>query len=135
MCLRETVIRIFNRTDVKKFLHKLGCLFLLPHRHLDCLEKRVKELTSTLPIPASMKYSLMDVLRSMAIEVFHWYIKQRYLISYDFDVLSSFHWRSDGTIDELKTAQALVRRQDADAVSRFKIELCHSLTNDFERNN
>ncbi|GIY99342.1 hypothetical protein CEXT_393031 [Caerostris extrusa] len=75
----------------------------------------------------------MDVFRSMATEVFDWYLKQRNLISYDFDVLSSFHWRSDGKIDELKTAQALVRRQDADAASRFKIQLCHRLTNDFER--
>ncbi|GIY54317.1 hypothetical protein CDAR_25581 [Caerostris darwini] len=130
MCLRETVILLFNRTDIKKFLHKLGCLFRRPHRHLDCIEKRGKDLASTLPIPASMKNALMDVFRSMATEVFDWYLKQRYLISYDFDVLSSFHWQSDGTIDKLKTAQALVRRQDADANSRFKIELCYRLTNE-----
>ncbi|GIY99344.1 hypothetical protein CEXT_393041 [Caerostris extrusa] len=117
MCLRETVIHLFNRKDMKKCLHELG--FHDPHGYVDCIAKRGEELASTLPIPASVKHALMDVLRSMATEVFDWYIKQKYLISYDFDVISSFHWRSDCTIDEVKTAQALARRQDADIASRF----------------
>ncbi|GIX67465.1 hypothetical protein CDAR_110441 [Caerostris darwini] len=51
----------------------------------------------------------------------------------EFDVLSSFHWRSDGTTDKLKTAQALVQRQDADSVSRFKIASNCRLTADLHR--
>ncbi|GIY55819.1 hypothetical protein CDAR_235701 [Caerostris darwini] len=133
MCLRETVILLFKRTDIKNFLHEFGCRFRRPHRHLECLEKRVKELASTLPIPARMKNTLLDMFLSMAIEVFDWYSKHGSLVPYDFDVLSSFHWRSDGTIDDLKTAQALVRRQDADANSRFRIAIGYNLTADIER--
>ncbi|GIY55821.1 hypothetical protein CDAR_235721 [Caerostris darwini] len=128
MCLRETVILLFNRKDMKKCLHELG--FQDPHGYVDCIAKRAEDLASTLPIPVSVKNELMDVLRSMTTEVFDWYIKQKYLISYDFDVISSFHWRSDGTIDEVKTAQALERRQDADIASSFRIACFYRLTPD-----
>ncbi|GIY04554.1 hypothetical protein CDAR_93441, partial [Caerostris darwini] len=122
-----------NRTDIKECLHKLGYHFLDPHAHLHCIKKRGNELASTLPIPVSVKNALMDVLRSMATEVFDWYIKHRRFISEGFDVFSSFHWRSDGTIEELKTAQALVQRQDADIGSRFKIACYYLLTVDMQR--
>ncbi|GIY27452.1 hypothetical protein CDAR_604851, partial [Caerostris darwini] len=128
MCLRETVILLFKKTDIKKFVHELGCRFRRPHSHLDCLENRVKVLASTLPIPASMKNTVMDMFRSMSMEVLDWYRKHRSLIFYDFDVLSSIHWRSDGTIDEQKTAQALERRQDADANSRLRVASGYHLT-------
>ncbi|GIY16379.1 hypothetical protein CDAR_567991 [Caerostris darwini] len=133
MCLTETVILLFNRTDIKKCLHKLGYHFLDPHAHLDCIEKRGKEFASTLPIPVSVKNALIDVLRSMATEVFDWCIKHRHFISEVFDVFSSFHWRSDGTIEELKTAQALIRREDGDIGSRFKIACYYLLTVDMQR--
>ncbi|GIY04555.1 hypothetical protein CDAR_93451 [Caerostris darwini] len=133
MCLSKVAICIFNRTDIKKCIHELGCLIRRPRRHVDCIADRAKELASTLPLPASLKSVLMDVLRSRAIEVFDWYIKHRDLISYDFNVLSSFHWRPDGAIEELKTAQALVRRQDADIYSRISIACKYQLTADIQR--
>ncbi|GIX72142.1 hypothetical protein CEXT_545731 [Caerostris extrusa] len=80
-----------------------------------------------------MKNALIDVLRSMATEVFDWYTKHRHFISEDLDVLSSFHWRSDGTIEEIKTAEDLVQRQDADIGSRFKIACYYLLTVDMQR--
>ncbi|GIX88400.1 hypothetical protein CDAR_493281 [Caerostris darwini] len=114
-------------------LHKLGYHFLDPHAHLDCIEKRGKVLASSLPIPVSVKNALMDVLRSMAAEVFDWYIKHRHFISEVFDVFSSFHCRSDGTIKKLKTAEDLVQRQDADIGWRFKIACYYILTVDMQR--
>ncbi|GIX72141.1 hypothetical protein CEXT_545721 [Caerostris extrusa] len=132
-CLSRVVILIFNRTDIKKCLHELGCRIRRPRGHVDCIAERAKKLASTLPIPASMKNALIGVLRSMATEVFDWYMKHRHLISDGFNVLSSFHWRSDGTIEELKTAQALVRRQDADAPSRINIACRYHLTADMQR--
>ncbi|GIY99337.1 hypothetical protein CEXT_392991 [Caerostris extrusa] len=132
MCLTKAVIVIFNRADIKKCLHRLGYHFLDPHAHLHCIVKRGKELTSTLPIPERVKCALIDVLRSMAVEVFNWYIKHGHFIPDDFDVLSSFHWRSDGTIDELKTAQAWVEKQDADIGSSFK-KVCNCLLTSMQR--
>ncbi|GIY87671.1 hypothetical protein CEXT_432121 [Caerostris extrusa] len=129
-CLSKTVILLFNRTDIKKCLLELGRYFLHPHGHLDCIAKRGKELASTLPIPDSVKNALIDVLRSMATEVFDWCIEHRHFISDDFDVFSSFHWRSDGTIDELKTAKSLIQRQDVDVHLRFKIASYHLLIDD-----
>ncbi|GIX88392.1 hypothetical protein CDAR_493241, partial [Caerostris darwini] len=130
MCLTKAVIVIFNRTEMKNCLHKLGYHFLDPHAHLHCIVKRGKELAANLPIPDSVKSALIDVLRSMAIEVFDWYIKHRHLISDDLDVFSSFHWRSEGAIDELKTAKSLIQRQDADAHLRFKIASYYLLIDD-----
>ncbi|GIY99340.1 hypothetical protein CEXT_393021 [Caerostris extrusa] len=98
ICLSKVVIRVFNRTDIKMFFNKSGYRFVDPYGHLVCIAKRGEELASTLPIPVSVKNALIDVLRSMATEVFDWYIKHRHFISEDLDVLSSFHWRSDGTI-------------------------------------
>ncbi|GIX98629.1 hypothetical protein CEXT_690181 [Caerostris extrusa] len=106
---------------MKECLHKLGREFLYPHGHLDCIAKKGEESASTLFVPSRLKNALMDVLRSMARQAFNWYLHHRYFISDDFDVLSSFHWRLDGTLDELKTAQALVQRQDGDISSRFRI--------------
>ncbi|GIY06904.1 hypothetical protein CDAR_235671 [Caerostris darwini] len=130
MCLSKTIERLFNIADIKKRLHEIGHKCLHPHRHLAWLEMRGKELASSLPLPASVKNELMDVLLFMALEVCDWYEKHKYLISYDFEVLSSFHWRSDGTIDELKTAKALARRRDANIASRFRIASFYRLTPD-----
>ncbi|GIY59722.1 hypothetical protein CDAR_102171 [Caerostris darwini] len=130
---RNTVVHIFNRRDMKKSLHELGRQFLYPHGHLDCIAKKGKELASRLFVPSRLMSGLMDLLRSMARQVFNWYLKNRYFISDDFDVLSSFHWRADGTLDELKTAQALVQRQDADISSRFKIASSYVWLDDMQR--
>ncbi|GIY16375.1 hypothetical protein CDAR_567971 [Caerostris darwini] len=132
MCLRKAVIVLFNRTDMKKCLHRLGYHFLNPHVRLHCIVKRGKELAANLPIPDSVKSALIDVLRSMAIEVFNWYRKYGHFIPDDFDVLSSFHWRSDGAIDELKTVQTWVQKQDADIGSRFK-KTCDSLLTSIQK--
>ncbi|GIY31464.1 hypothetical protein CEXT_692091 [Caerostris extrusa] len=70
ICLSETVILVFSRTDIGKWLHNLGHHFVHPHRHLDYIEKRGKELASALSIPVRVKNTLIDVLRYMATEIF-----------------------------------------------------------------
>ncbi|GIX88396.1 hypothetical protein CDAR_493271 [Caerostris darwini] len=132
MCLTKAVIVLFNRTDMKNCLHRLGYHFLDPDAHLQCIVKRGKELAANLPIPDSVKSALIDVLRSMAIEVFDWYRKHGHFIPDDSDVLSSFHWRPDGTIDDLKTLQARLQKQDADIGSRFK-KVCNSLLTSIQK--
>ncbi|GIY67132.1 hypothetical protein CDAR_466121 [Caerostris darwini] len=87
MCLRNTVVDIFNRRDMKECLHELGRQFFYPHGHLACIAKKGEELASTLFVPSRLKSALMDLLRSMARQVFNWYLNHRYFISDDFDVL------------------------------------------------
>ncbi|GIX83729.1 hypothetical protein CDAR_374501, partial [Caerostris darwini] len=51
----------------------------------------------------------------------------------DFDDVSSFHWRSECSIDTVKTAQALIRREDAPVTMRLKFATRYCLEEDVRR--
>ncbi|GIY98673.1 hypothetical protein CEXT_76991 [Caerostris extrusa] len=94
---------------------------------------RGKELASTLPIPTIMKKPLFDVLESLALKFLNGMKHIVFFVCTDFDEFSSLCLRSDGTIDCLKTAQALVARQDANIIVRFRIACHYCLTADMQR--
>ncbi|GIY04558.1 hypothetical protein CDAR_93481 [Caerostris darwini] len=80
-----------------------------------------------------MKEPLFNVLESLALKIFKWYETHSSFVCNDFDEFSSLRLRSEGTIDNLKTAQALVERQDANPIARFRIACHHCLTADMQR--
>ncbi|GIY94520.1 hypothetical protein CEXT_357401 [Caerostris extrusa] len=47
--------------------------------------------------------------------------------------MTSFHWRFEGTINRLKTAQSLVQRQDASISTRLQIACHYCLTVDIHK--
>ncbi|GIZ03808.1 hypothetical protein CEXT_452331 [Caerostris extrusa] len=47
--------------------------------------------------------------------------------------MSSFHWRSEGSIDRVKTAQALLRREDAPVRMHLKFASRYCLEVDVRR--
>ncbi|GIY81421.1 hypothetical protein CDAR_434061 [Caerostris darwini] len=74
---------------------------------------------SVLKIPEKLKPDLIFVLKSTLRLIYRWFIDHSEVLEPDFDDVSSIQWRSEGTIDIIKTAQALVRREDAPLTMRL----------------
>ncbi|GIY98671.1 hypothetical protein CEXT_76981 [Caerostris extrusa] len=145
MCFSKIALQIYNDRDIKNCL-----LYLVRYRRIlkeTNLEEdtvitgprftfvvtRGKELASTLPIPTPMKEPLLNVVESFVLKIFKWYEALSSFVCDDLDEYSSLCLRSDGTIDNLKTAQAMVKSQDANPIVRFRIACHYCLIADIQR--
>ncbi|GIY54985.1 hypothetical protein CEXT_296351 [Caerostris extrusa] len=88
---------------------------------------------TNLKIPEKLKPDLIFVLKSMVLVTCKWFMDHSDILEPDFDDVSSFHWRCEGTIDRVKTAQALVRREDAPVTMRLRFATCYCLEEDVRR--
>ncbi|GIX67871.1 hypothetical protein CEXT_806701 [Caerostris extrusa] len=65
-----------------------------------------------------LKTDLIIVLKATVVLICMWFMDNSDILELDFDYISRFQWRSEGTIDSVRTAQALVSREDAPATMR-----------------
>ncbi|GIZ03806.1 hypothetical protein CEXT_452311 [Caerostris extrusa] len=58
-----------------------------------------------------LKTDLIIVLKATVVLICMWFMDNSDILELDFDYISRFQWRCEGTIDSVRTAQALVRRE------------------------
>ncbi|GIY30710.1 hypothetical protein CEXT_303651 [Caerostris extrusa] len=118
MAYSKIAVALCNQADMKAPFKELKKLSTIPHptELLDTIfAEKVKQKMSVLKIPEKLKPDLIFVLKSTVLLIYEWFIDHSEVLELDFDDVSSIQWRSEGTIDILKTGQALVRREDTPA--------------------
>ncbi|GIY44578.1 hypothetical protein CDAR_607111 [Caerostris darwini] len=89
--------------------------------------RRAKQKIKVLRIPEELKPELFFVLKSTVLLIFKWFMDHSDILESDFGDVSSFQWRSDGTIEGVRTARGLVRRGDAPATMHRRFASPRSL--------
>ncbi|GIY29936.1 hypothetical protein CEXT_524711 [Caerostris extrusa] len=106
---------LYNQTDMKAPFSQLETLIIDPYPRTTTdiifgIVKRATQKMNVLRIPEKLKTDLIFVLKSTVILICKWFMENSHILKSDFVDVSSFQWRSEGTIDR-KTAQAFVRRE------------------------
>ncbi|GIY24728.1 hypothetical protein CDAR_401671 [Caerostris darwini] len=127
LCNQADMKAPFN--EFKTFITDLSYPKTLPVIISGVVE-RAKQKTSVLKIPEKLMPDLIFVLKSTVLIIFKWFIDHLHVREPDFDDVSSIQWRSEGTIDIIKTAQALVQREDASLTMRRVIVPSYCLETD-----
>ncbi|GIY31555.1 hypothetical protein CDAR_251461 [Caerostris darwini] len=125
MAYSKIAVALCNQTDMKAPFNELKTfnIFVYPKEILDiilAIVERAKQKINDLRIPEMLKPDLIIVLKSTVLLINDWFIDHSDILEPDFDDVSSFYWRSECSIDTVKTAQALVRREDAPVTMRLK---------------
>ncbi|GIY36761.1 hypothetical protein CDAR_20031 [Caerostris darwini] len=138
MAYSKITVALCNQTDMKAPFNELKTVIMVvcPKDLLDiilAIVERAKQKINYLRIPEMLKPDLIIVLKSTVLLINDWFIDHSDILEPDFDDVSSFHWRSECSIDTVKTAQALVRREDAPVTMRLKFATRYCLEEDVRR--
>ncbi|GIY83642.1 hypothetical protein CDAR_61081 [Caerostris darwini] len=138
MTYMKIAVTLCNQTDMKAPFNELKTFHIDPYATEQfgiafSIVDRATQKVNVLQIPEKLKQDLISVLESTVLRIDDWFIEHSYILEPDFDDMSSFHWRSEGSIDRVKTAQALLRREDAPARMRFKFASRYCLEVDVRR--
>ncbi|GIX79875.1 hypothetical protein CDAR_403451 [Caerostris darwini] len=138
MAYSKIAVTLCNQTDMKAPFNELKSFSIRPYPKglrdiIFAIVDRAKQKMSNLKIPEKLKPDLIFVLKSMVLVICKWFMDHPDILEPDFDDVSSFHWRCEGTIDRVKTAQALVRREDAPVTMRLEFATCYCLEEDVRR--
>ncbi|GFT44369.1 uncharacterized protein NPIL_533131 [Nephila pilipes] len=93
----------------------------------------IKSKVSLLKLPAQLQQQLIHFIRPISIKIKEWVTCHcRFLLcdSSEVDLQSCLHWKSDGTIDALKTATSLVRDESVSVSLRYRIAGVYYLMDD-----
>ncbi|GIY46983.1 hypothetical protein CDAR_64721 [Caerostris darwini] len=115
MAYSKIAVALCYQADMKAPFNELKKHSTIPYptELIDTIfAEKVKQKMSVLKIPEKLKPDLIFVLKSTVLLIHKWFIDHSEVLEPHFDDVSSIQWRSEGTIDILKTAQALVRRED-----------------------
>ncbi|KAF8782468.1 hypothetical protein HNY73_012750 [Argiope bruennichi] len=109
MCLSKVAFLLYN-----EFGYKI-------------LKKRVQE--KLLLIPTNLRKVVLEGVKRVQQEIRRWIVRHEKKDQYCYYPKCTIFWRSDGTIDRLKTAQEIVRNENIDITARFEIACMYSLVN------
>ncbi|GBM06945.1 hypothetical protein AVEN_239653-1 [Araneus ventricosus] len=93
------------------------------------LHNVVKE--KLLLIPKNMRKDVLEAVERVQNEVSLWRFDHSSICGLD-DAKFTFFWRSDGTVDRVKTAQELVVNQNIDIRNRFDLACMYCLVNSIQ---
>ncbi|GIY50002.1 hypothetical protein CDAR_221991 [Caerostris darwini] len=138
MAFSKIAVALCNQADMKAPFNELKTFMMVvyPKEILDiilAIVETAKQKINDLRIPEMLKPDLIIVLKSTVLLITDWFIDHSDILEPDFDDVSSFHWRSECSIDTVKTAQALVRREDAPVTMRLKFASSYCLEEDVRR--
>ncbi|GIZ01102.1 hypothetical protein CEXT_529491 [Caerostris extrusa] len=133
----KIAVTLCNQADMKAPFNELkewrGHLLYPTKLLYTIFAEKGKQKVSVLKIPEKLKPDLIFVLKSTVLLIYRWFMDHSDVLEPDFDDVSSIQWRSEGTIDIVKTAQALARREDAPLKMRLKFAISYCLEQDVLR--
>ncbi|GIY83640.1 hypothetical protein CEXT_30791 [Caerostris extrusa] len=91
------------------------------------------EIIFALQIPKSLKETLTGVFKATVLDINIWFSEHKFFLHIYFDILSSLHWNAEGSINRLKTAQALIQRNEASDILLLTLAATYCLEVDLER--
>ncbi|GIY02395.1 hypothetical protein CDAR_104081 [Caerostris darwini] len=135
MAYSKIAVALCNQTDMKAPFNELKAFNIDSYPKglsniIFAIVERAKQKINVLRIPEKLKPDLVIVLKSTVIRICRWFKDHSDILEPDFDDMSSFHWKSKGTIGRLKTAEALAGREDAPLAMRLKFAMCYCLNKD-----
>ncbi|GBM14343.1 hypothetical protein AVEN_55338-1 [Araneus ventricosus] len=93
------------------------------------LRSRIRE--TLLFIPPILRRRLPAAVERVESEISHWIYHHQYVDRFDHEKCT-FFWKSDGTIDRIKTAQEISRNRNVDIRARFEIACMYCLANEVQ---
>ncbi|GFU15011.1 uncharacterized protein NPIL_94741 [Nephila pilipes] len=114
--------------NVKSFIEKLN--FPLCILHSKKWEKLIKKKVSTYTIPVSLQEKVADMVRHINSQVEKWTLDHGPVTCPTIDMRNIFIWKSNGLIDRVKTAEALVQVERLDILKRFVLACFYCLEGD-----
>ncbi|GIY01683.1 hypothetical protein CDAR_117971 [Caerostris darwini] len=145
MACSKIAVALYNQADMRAPFNRLETLIIDPYPRTTTdiifgIVKRAKEKMNVLRIPEKLKPDLIFVLKATVILICKWFMDHSHFLKSDFVDVSSFQWRSQGTIDREKTAQALyypeedalrLRNRCSLRMLSIRVELCHLISTDW----
>ena len=109
----------------------------LPRREKwQTIEDKVIEKLPQLMIPVSLKEKLLGYIQAVGLQILKWmeyhlrYIQLNLNICLDVKLPNEFCWTSQGTIDQKKTAEVLIKDEQLDITTRYKLACMYCLEDD-----
>ncbi|KAF8782465.1 hypothetical protein HNY73_012747 [Argiope bruennichi] len=90
------------------------------------LNKRAKE--SLLLIPPKLREGVLERVKRVDIQIEEWIECHEKGGKYSYYPKCAFFWRSEGTIDRIKTAQGIVHSENIDIIARFRMACMYCLS-------
>ncbi|GFR31023.1 uncharacterized protein TNCT_366801 [Trichonephila clavata] len=96
-------------------------------------EKLILKKAANFSIAKNLQKQLVDVVRYLFSEIEKWKQDHDPIVSSYASLPSSFHWKSCGIIDWLKTARTLIRDESIHIANRFILACYYCLDDEIER--
>lgn len=131
IALVKVVVRLWNQDDIKDLISKFCFPFCGSELKDEWpkIEDRVKEKVIQLPLPVLLKDKTLSFIKPIGFKILRWLKHHGDAFSY-IDLPHEFQWTPQGTIDEKKTAQMLIKDVSIDITTRYKISCIYCLEND-----
>ncbi|GFU87478.1 uncharacterized protein TNCV_2446121 [Trichonephila clavipes] len=123
-----SVVVFSAAASAKSFREKL--CFPLCILHSKKWEKLVKKKVSTYPISANLQEKVADMVRHVNSEVEKWFLDHSPITCRTIDMRNIFIWKSNGSIDRVKTAEVLVQVERLNISKRFIVASFYCLEGD-----
>ncbi|GBM80725.1 hypothetical protein AVEN_115842-1 [Araneus ventricosus] len=85
-----------------------------------------------LPLAKTLQPLALIWVKTLCLEIISWRTRHYKILYSAVDNLIKFCWRSDGSIDSSKTAEALVRNENFYYIHRFNLACCYFLEKDIQ---
>lgn len=133
--LVQTAATLWNQADVKDLLAK----FDIPSKFDEFKSKWVKieaiavKKVAQLPLPKQMKEELLCIIRPIGFRISKWRQFHHRGCNLKVDLPKEFFWTPQGTIDEKKTAEVMIKDESIDTATRYKLACIFCLEDDIPK--
>lgn len=123
IALVKLATTLWNPHDIRDLMTK----FCIPLHNSELRKKWQKiediilEKVSQLPLPELLKKKTLDFIRHIGFQILNWVEYHRDKFGFNIGIPDEFYWLPRGAVDKKKMAEVLIRDEDIDITTRYKL--------------